>query len=410
MMAAVRSKNTRAELALRHAVHKRGIRYRVHVKDVFGRPDLAIKRYRIAVFVDGDMWHGNEHKRRGLGSLEAMFPTNTEFWCDKIRRNMERDRLVDERLALEGWHTIRFWATDVVADPDAAARVVEEAVRRWRQGGDSERDFTMGLTETFSQGCGLFEFDISTPLFEQMCSDFDDLTPVPLNETNLAGVGEKPGVYGLHHKGRLVYVGKADESARMRLRKHWGQLHGRIGIAPDEVSFRCLHFARTWDAFKPEAHMIERYQPSWNKRGFGPNDPGRRRDTTNLADDHWHVRYPLDPDYACSGVPAGQYDILELLRLVAKGAPYWVRFQGNREGRSAAERAQHEAAHADFGAASPIVVPRDGTSVRQLLELAVRGLPNPDAWQLTQLPSHILLYRESDATYPRMTRLWPPID
>ncbi|MDP2183562.1 MAG: hypothetical protein Q8K99_13480 [Actinomycetota bacterium] len=179
----------------------------------------------------------------------------------------------------------------------------------------------MALTDRFSEGCGLFEFDISTPLFEQMCADFERLVPVALDEGHLADVGERPGVYGLHYQGALVYVGKADDSARVRLRKHWRQLHGRVGIAPEEVDFRCLHFANTWDPFKPEAHMIKRYKPNWNSKGFGPNDPGRRRDGTGLADTHWHVQYPLDPEYRCDGVPAGQYDVLELLRLICQASP-----------------------------------------------------------------------------------------
>lgn len=265
----------------------------------------------------------------------------------------------------------------------------------------------MALTDKFSDGCGLFEFDISTPLFEQMSSDFDLLAPVPLNEANLADVADRPGVYGLHHDDRLVYVGKADDSAATRLRKHRRQLDGRLGITPDEVSFKCLHFANTWDPFKPEAHMIRRYAPRWNNTGFGPNDPGRQRDHTRLKDAHWHVLYPLDPDYACGGIPAGQYDVLELLREIAKQVPYWVRFQGNREGHGDGERRLYEAAQSDFSQAQPVEVRCDGMSARALLLLAVRALPNSHDWQLTQLPSHLLLYREQGAEYPRMTRLWP---
>ena len=268
----------------------------------------------------------------------------------------------------------------------------------------------MALTDKFSDGCGLFEFDIATPLFEQMCVDFDLLAPVPLDESHLAEVAERPGVYGLHHRGELVYVGKADGSARTRLRKHRKQLHGRFGIAQEDVSFRCLHFAYTWDPFQPEAHMVEKYDPSWNNSGFGPNDPGRQRDRTNLKDTHWHVRFPLDPDFACPGIPAAQYDVLELLREVAKQAPYWVRFQGNRESRSDQERLLYEAAQADFAAAKIVTVPADDMSVRELLLLAIQALPNPEEWQLTQLPSHLLLYREKDAVYPRMTRLWSAAD
>lgn len=268
----------------------------------------------------------------------------------------------------------------------------------------------MTLVNRFSDGCGFFEFDIATPLFEQLSSDFDLLAPLPLLDSNLITVEERPGIYGLHHNGSLVYIGKADESAKTRLQKHRRQLQGRLGIIPDEVSFRCLHFAHTWDAFKPESYMITRYSPSWNSRGFGPNDPGRRRDKTQLANNHWHVLYPIDPDYRCPEIPSGSYDILELLRLICRHAPFWIRFQGNRNGDTDEERRLYEQAHTDFSASRVIIVPSDGMSVRSLLLLAVQALPAPNEWQLTLLPSHILLYRERGETYPRMQSLWPQAD
>ena len=94
-----------------------------------GHPDVVIRKYRLAVFVDGDMWHGNEHIRRGLPNLEALFPTNTEFWCRKIRRNMERDHEVNAALRSDGWRIVRLWATDVLASPEDAATTVERSVR-----------------------------------------------------------------------------------------------------------------------------------------------------------------------------------------------------------------------------------------------------------------------------------------
>jgi hypothetical protein len=268
--------------------------------------------------------------------------------------------------------------------------------------------YIVTLVDRFSEGCGLFEFDIATPLFQQLSSDFDLLAPVPLMEGNLHSVEEKPGIYGLHHDGVVVYIGKADDSAKGRLEKHRRQLQGRTGISSDEVSFRCLHFARTWDTFKPESYLISHYSPSWNKRGFGPNDPGRRRDKTSLASDHWHVLYPIDPEYQCAQIPSGCYDILELLRLVCRHAPYWIRFQGNRNGDTDEERMLYEEAHADFLASREIVIKEGGMSVRSLLLLAIQSLPKPSEWQLTLLPSHILLYRERDEAYPRMQLLWPP--
>lgn len=129
MMAAVRGKDTKAELALRRALHRRGLRYRLHPPDVFGHPDIVIRSRRLAVFADGDMWHGNAWRLRGLSRLEDMFPSNTEFWTKKIRRNMERDREVTARLKEEGWTVVRLWESDILANPGAAANEVLEALK-----------------------------------------------------------------------------------------------------------------------------------------------------------------------------------------------------------------------------------------------------------------------------------------
>jgi len=265
----------------------------------------------------------------------------------------------------------------------------------------------MTLTEQIGNGCGVFEFEMAGPFFSQICEDFEQLTPVPLDALNLANVRETPGVYGLHHSGKMVYVGKADDSVRDRLNKHLRQLTGRLGITPTEVSFRCLHFAHTWDPFQPEAQMIERYKPAWNYTGFGPNDPGHNRDKTILKDNHWHVIYPLDCDYNCSLIPNGSYNIFDLLKRIAKDAPYWVRFQGNRPGKTAEEKLLFRAAQADFSSSSQVVVLDGNKTVKSLMSLCVQALPQPNEWQLTQLPSHILLYREKGEIYPRMNKLWP---
>lgn len=127
-MAAVKGKDTKAELELRRALHRRGLRYRLHPSDVPGRPDIVIRSRRLAVFADGDMWHGNAWRLRGLSRLEDMFPNNTEFWTKKIRRNMERDREVTARLRGEGWTVVRIWESEILADPGAAAQKVLDAL------------------------------------------------------------------------------------------------------------------------------------------------------------------------------------------------------------------------------------------------------------------------------------------
>lgn len=130
MMAAVRNKDSNAELRLRRALHAAGLRYRLHASDVPGRPDLVIRSRRLAVFVDGDMWHGNpeEVRRRGRENLADLFPSRTEWWVAKIQRNMARDREVTEALRSAGWIVVRLWEHDILSDPDAAARKVLEAV------------------------------------------------------------------------------------------------------------------------------------------------------------------------------------------------------------------------------------------------------------------------------------------
>jgi DNA mismatch endonuclease (patch repair protein) len=128
MMAAVRNKDSKAELALRRALHARGLRYRLHARDVIGHPDVVIRSRRLAVFVDGDMWHGNEHRRRGLPSLADLFPTRTEWWVAKIERNIRRDQEVNTELTARGWTVVRVWESEVLRDPQQAADAVLKAM------------------------------------------------------------------------------------------------------------------------------------------------------------------------------------------------------------------------------------------------------------------------------------------
>jgi DNA mismatch endonuclease (patch repair protein) len=132
MMARVRNKDSKAELALRRALHAAGVRYRLHAPDVTGRPDLVIRSRRLAVFVDGDLWHGNpeEIRRRGRDSLADLFPTRTDWWVAKIERTVARDREVTEALEGSGWTVIRLWEHDVLRDPSGSAETVRQAVRK----------------------------------------------------------------------------------------------------------------------------------------------------------------------------------------------------------------------------------------------------------------------------------------
>jgi DNA mismatch endonuclease (patch repair protein) len=130
IMRTIRNHNTKPELTLRRELHRRGLRYRVQTR-VLGRPDLVFPTPKVAVFVDGDYWHGNTWRIRGAESLESYFVAraNSSFWLEKIRANIARDKHVTHRLRSEGWDVIRVWESDLAADPLACANHVERRVR-----------------------------------------------------------------------------------------------------------------------------------------------------------------------------------------------------------------------------------------------------------------------------------------
>ena len=93
---------------LRKELWKRGLRYRKNYKELCGKPDIVFVKAKIAVFVDGKMWHGFdwEHQKND-------FKSNRDFWIPKIERNIERDKTVAQELKAQGWQVIRFWDFEV---------------------------------------------------------------------------------------------------------------------------------------------------------------------------------------------------------------------------------------------------------------------------------------------------------
>jgi len=103
-MQAIHSKDTTIELLLRKALWERGVRYRKNYKKLIGKPDIAITKYKIAVFCDSDYWHGYDWENRN-----QRIKSNRDYWVPKIERNMARDREVTEALQRDGWLVLRFW-------------------------------------------------------------------------------------------------------------------------------------------------------------------------------------------------------------------------------------------------------------------------------------------------------------
>lgn len=119
-MRAVKGANTTPEITLRKALWARGYRYRLHSKSLPGKPDLVFTSRRIALFIDGDYWHGRQWKKRGFASLEEQMSrvNNPEYWIKKIRGNMERDKRTNRELRKLGWKVIRIWESDLKKKPE----------------------------------------------------------------------------------------------------------------------------------------------------------------------------------------------------------------------------------------------------------------------------------------------------
>ncbi len=114
-MAAIHSKNTKPEMIVRKGLWSRGFRYRLNHKRLPGHPDLVLRKYRTCIFVNGCFWHGHMIDIKAFENSECckIPKTNREFWVAKIRRNKERDKEDQKRLAAMGWHCITVWECEL---------------------------------------------------------------------------------------------------------------------------------------------------------------------------------------------------------------------------------------------------------------------------------------------------------
>ncbi len=112
-MSRIRSRDTGPEIHLRSLLHRAGFRFRLHAKDLDGKPDIVLPKYRTAIFVHGCFWHRHTNCRN------ATIPsTRAEFWQKKFDDNVARDRRNSAALEAKGWTVITVWDCDLKADPD----------------------------------------------------------------------------------------------------------------------------------------------------------------------------------------------------------------------------------------------------------------------------------------------------
>ena len=123
-MKAVKSKDSRIELLMRKELWNKGYRYRKHYNKIIGRPDIVFPKYKIAIFCDGEFWHGHNWDK-----VKKKIKTNRKFWCNKIEGNIKRDREVDGILNQEGWKVLRFWESDILNKLDYCLSIIEKTIQ-----------------------------------------------------------------------------------------------------------------------------------------------------------------------------------------------------------------------------------------------------------------------------------------
>jgi DNA mismatch endonuclease (patch repair protein) len=123
-MSSIKAKNTKPEIKLRKALWAIGLRYRLHAKKLPGNPDILLKKYKLAIFVDGEFWHGKDWETR-----KFKIKSNPEFWINKIERNIQRDRETDAKLSLLGYKIIRFWSLDIEKQLDICINTIKEHIQ-----------------------------------------------------------------------------------------------------------------------------------------------------------------------------------------------------------------------------------------------------------------------------------------
>jgi len=122
-MQAVKASNSELEIKLGKVLWKANLRYRRHYKKLPGKPDFVLVRHRIAIFCDSHFWHGYKWEQKRLNHK-----SNKEFWYNKIQRNIERDKEVNEMLTEMGWKVIRFWEHEIKEDEMACVAKIKEKI------------------------------------------------------------------------------------------------------------------------------------------------------------------------------------------------------------------------------------------------------------------------------------------
>ena len=124
-MSHIRSKNTSIEVMLRKELRKRGYGYRKNYEELPGKPDIVLTKYKIAIFCDGEFFHGKDWSTQKERIQQG---NNPEYWISKIERNIARDEEINKELLHLGWSVLRFWGNDIKTDIESCIDEIENAI------------------------------------------------------------------------------------------------------------------------------------------------------------------------------------------------------------------------------------------------------------------------------------------
>ncbi len=125
IMKSIKSKDTKPEILLRKALWHKGYRYRKNYKALAGSPDMALTKYKIAVFVDSEFFHGKDYEKLVERLKRGKRP---EYWLSKIDANIKRDAENEANLHGAGYRVLRFWGEDVVKDTEGCVKAIEDLI------------------------------------------------------------------------------------------------------------------------------------------------------------------------------------------------------------------------------------------------------------------------------------------
>jgi hypothetical protein len=234
-----------------------------------------------------------------------------------------------------------------------------------------------------------FEFDLPQALLINLVEAFDQMEGAPLTAPSLASIEEGQGVYQLLNSGQLVYIGKTDAQAglRKRLERHARTILHRRNLDPENITFKAIRVF-VFTAIDLETQLIRHYQTAgrvaWNFSGFGSNDPGRERDTTNARPDGFDAQFPIDLDREISFEIETPSTVSRILSTMRRELPYTLRAETTRRGA----RSLHPELEAQIRN-----LPDPPYTMRRLLLHLLDRLPR--GWQCTLLPGRVILYKEN---------------